>query len=1175
VARIWWFVLAAGAVAACTIPFLGNDLAKSLIFNGVTIVAAGIAFVGIARNRPRAQRAWVLLASGLAVAGVGDLVADLTVFATGGDPARDSPAALVDGVAYLLFLAGLILLATRGRPRQERYGLLLDACVVASAASLVAWEVIAERNLGESGDRFGSIEAAGYVVLSLMIVLPTISLFRARRRARESTLLILAAVGLLVTENILGLVLWVDDRTVGWFVLIPLAALCGGAAALHPSMGRVAGPSSEPNRRLQATMFAAYGFALVLPALLVMWAATTGQGSETVSTLDLAVYLPVIGLLLLLRIRLLMATTREANERFRQYFSLPLIGLAITAPDKHVIEVNDRLCEMLGRPREEWLELTWADVTHPDDLATDDALWDRVLAAELDEYSIEKRYLRPDGATVWANVSKRAVRRPDGTIDYFVSLIEDITDRHAAEQLLADHMALQDIVTGIAGRFVNVDAVGFDRAVDAAIEELARFVGVDRSFVYFTSTEKAVVTATREWCAEGLTPQAYRYVGMAADATPRMFAELRAGRNVVIDDRRLLGDDWAIEGGFLDSSDIASIVMVPMMDAGRFLGTIGFATVGSARSWRLDTVDLLGSVADVIAHAIARSEDAAALTLNEARYRTVVEAAPVAILTVDADDRVLSFNAAAEQTFALTAAQAGGRPAVDLVAPTDRQLTIGFVRRFLHSPDPTEVMSASFEISATRADGSVFPAELTVGREPLPGQEGYTCMARDISEQRALEEALTRQALTDPLTGLANRVLLLDRLSTSLRRAERRGHWPALLFIDLDRFKVINDSLGHEVGDRLLVTVATRLAAELRQEDTASRLGGDEFVALCDDIDDIAEATALAQRILDAICRPIDLGRAEAVVTASIGVVMGEPGADAEGMLRDADASMYRAKDAGRNRVELFSSHVRDAAVARLAIESGLRTALAEGELRLHYQPQWAVDGLTPTGAEALVRWQHPVRGLLYPGEFLPVAEETGLNVALDRWVLGTAARQAATWSRINPEFVVWVNLSARLLVDGDLPLVIERALAEANLPAANLGIEVTETSLVHDLDTAARSLERVRRAGVHVAIDDFGTGFSSLSWLERLPLDLLKIDRSFTDGLGESHDDTVIVTSVIAMAHSLGLGALAEGVETAAQYDLLRELGCDELQGYLCSRPVPAVEIDPMALGRTAVLPN
>ena len=551
--------------------------------------------------------------------------------------------------------------------------------------------------------------------------------------------------------------------------------------------------------------------------------------------------------------------------------------------------------------------------------------------------------------------------------------------------------------------------------------------------------------------------------------------------------------------------------------------------------------------------------------------RTVVEAAGDAVLTVDETGRVLAFNRAAEELTGWTADELIGEEALRLVHPADHPaLRAEVLAAMAEGRDAVDQMRAR----CVRRDGTVCPVEVSLARADLPGGRIFMVIARDLSERSRVEEELTRRALHDPLTGLPNRVLLHERLTRALARAERSGRWPTVLFIDLDHFKGVNDRVGHDGGDRLLVQVAHRLLSELRPSDTAARLGGDEFVVLGDGLDPELAHT-LASRLLEAIGRPIHVGGTEVSVTASIGVVEAARGTTADELLRDADRSMYRAKDSGRNRLQVFDDDLRQASAQRLQLATELRRALSGDELELWYQPQFAIGDLRMVGVEALVRWRHPELGLLEPATFLDVATESGIDVALDRWVLHRASTEAASWADGGPttEVVLWVNLSARSLTDGVLSETVLDTLAATGLAPRRLGVEVTEQALVRDLDVAASGLGRLRRAGVRVAIDDFGTGFSSLSWLERLPLDVLKVDRSFIGGLGAAEDDTTIVRSIIAMAHGLGLAALAEGVETPEQVALLRGLGCDHLQGFLLSPPITADDIRRSALHPRDVL--
>ncbi|WP_205699117.1 bifunctional diguanylate cyclase/phosphodiesterase [Conexibacter sp. SYSU D00693] len=426
-------------------------------------------------------------------------------------------------------------------------------------------------------------------------------------------------------------------------------------------------------------------------------------------------------------------------------------------------------------------------------------------------------------------------------------------------------------------------------------------------------------------------------------------------------------------------------------------------------------------------------------------------------------------------------------------------------------------------------------------------------------ERKRSELQLAHQALHDGLTGLPNRALLLDRLAQAVARTGRRDGSVAVLFCDLDRFKVVNDSLGHSAGDDLLVQVAHRLRSALRLGDTAARFGGDEFVVLCEDLDGPEQAQALATRITSALRAPFRLDGAEVPVRVSVGIALCDgPTVRPETLLRDADAAMYRAKERGGGRLELFDRAMHDRAVRRLEVETSLHRAIERDELELHFQPQVALPRGGVCGAEALVRWRHPERGLVPPSEFIPAAEETGLVYDLGAWVFERACRQWVAWG--GPELEVAVNLSAHQCQRTDLPELFAHTLRRTGADPRRICLEVTETAVMGDQDTAGTVLGELKALGLGLAIDDFGTGWSSLSALQRFPFDLVKIDRSFVAALGpQGGEDGSIVTAIVSLSHALGMQVVAEGVETDGQRRRLADLGCDVGQGYLFARPAPA----------------
>ncbi len=450
----------------------------------------------------------------------------------------------------------------------------------------------------------------------------------------------------------------------------------------------------------------------------------------------------------------------------------------------------------------------------------------------------------------------------------------------------------------------------------------------------------------------------------------------------------------------------------------------------------------------------------------------------------------------------------------------------------------------------------------------------------DVTKRTAIEEKLKHQAFHDSLTGLPNRALFMDRLGHALARSNRRespSHSrTAILFLDLDRFKVVNDSLGHDVGDQLLKTVAARLEASLRPGDTAARLGGDEFTVLLEDVADVGDAIHVAERIALELQAPLSLNGQEVFATTSIGITISGEGQSApDDLLRDADVAMYRAKSKGRAQYEVFDPEMNARALERLHLETDLWQAVERGELRVFYQPKVRLDTQEIVGLEALVRWEHPRHGLVSPADFIPLAEETGVILPIGHWVLREACRQARVWQDVRPDaepLQMAVNLSARQLGQSDLTQCIADVLKETGLAPRHLKLEITESVVMGDAETSIRTLRELKNLGVQLAIDDFGTGYSSLSYLRRFPVDTLKIDRSFINNLGSDIEDTEIVRAIISLAQALKLEVTAEGIETAAQALELAELHCDWGQGYHFARPMPADAISVLLASKQVI---
>ncbi len=560
-----------------------------------------------------------------------------------------------------------------------------------------------------------------------------------------------------------------------------------------------------------------------------------------------------------------------------------------------------------------------------------------------------------------------------------------------------------------------------------------------------------------------------------------------------------------------------------------------------------------------------RRKAATALAEAQELFRIAFEEAPIGMCITDVEGVVMRANHSLGRILGYTPEALVGVRMADLTHPDDVAMSQAELARLKE----TGVEGYRIEKRYIHRDGRTVWTSLSVSLvRDADGNPLYTVgQTEDITERKAIADRLAHAAIHDPLTGLPNRVLFMDRLQHALTRAERRGTRVGVVFLDLDRFKLVNDSLGHTAGDRLLVAVADRLRGALRPSDTVARFGGDEFVVLCDDVLGEDATVEIASRMAHAVARPVLLPEGEVFVTASIGVaVSGRPGDSADNLLRDADTAMYRAKDQGRARTEVFDERTHDRAVHHLRTGNDLHRALQRGEFEVHYQPVVDLETGRVSGFEALVRWQHPTRGLVHPGDFISLAEETGLIVPLGAWVLEEACRQVVEWQHHRPAgarpLTISVNLSPRQLAEPTLHDEVTRILAETGIDPDAVWLEITESTLMHDAESAVSTLRALRLLGVHLSVDDFGTGYSSLSYLKRFPVEALKVDRSFVDGLGHEPGDSAIVTAVVTMAHALGLRAVAEGLETPVQLGELRTLGCDMAQGFLFGVPRSAADL-------------
>jgi diguanylate cyclase (GGDEF)-like protein/PAS domain S-box-containing protein len=545
---------------------------------------------------------------------------------------------------------------------------------------------------------------------------------------------------------------------------------------------------------------------------------------------------------------------------------------------------------------------------------------------------------------------------------------------------------------------------------------------------------------------------------------------------------------------------------------------------------------------------------------SEARFRSAFQDAIIGMsVTSPGDGRVLRVNTALSEMLGFTEAELTERRWADYTHPDDldkgkdqilaalagERDTFSCDKRYIHADGHTVWGSVSGRL-VREADGT-----------PLH----FVVQIQDVTAHTEATAALAHQALHDPLTGLPNRTLFVDRLDQALARARRSGGRLAVVFVDIDRFKVVNDSLGHGSGDGLLKQIAQRLAQAVRAADSVARFSGDEFVILLDGVESEHVALQLTDRLRTDLAAPFSLDEVDDfVASASLGIAISDGlTATAETLVRDADAAMHRAKSAGGARCELFDTDMREAAIESLRTERDLRLGLTRDELRLHYQPIWSLESGRIEAVEALVRWERPGHGLLAPGAFIAIAEESDLILGLGEWVLHEACRQAAIWRAQfgdDAPLPVHVNVSVRQLAVPELVSVVANALADSGLAAADLALEITESGLIETGDRPAMAIQALKDLGVRIVLDDFGTGYSSLSYLKRFPIDELKIDREFVSRLGIVGEDAAIVQAVVALAHALGICVVGEGVETDEQVVALHGLGCERAQGYWLARP-------------------
>ena len=815
---------------------------------------------------------------------------------------------------------------------------------------------------------------------------------------------------------------------------------------------------------------------------------------------------------------------------------------------------NDAWLKARGRTAEEVAGKTVHELFSPD-LAQSLAAEDQAIVdSGTPLLDVEQRVVvRARDGTLgeerWSSKTKVPMRDADGNISGIIGISRDITER----TLSARRREMEHAVTRVLAESDTVDEA-MPRLLRTICQAMnwaygARWVcakeGVHRA-EFWADFEPEFDPADRDmWLRQGNLGSMVLLHRAWQHKEPTWIAEIEQHPTFR---RQASARKFGLHSAFA----------FPIIFGGDVIGLMEFF---SRESRRPDAILLQGAQAmgSQIGQFIQRKEAEQLLRRSEERYRDVFEASPLPMWVWDDKElKFLAVNAAAVSHYGYTREEFLRMNVRDIWAPGEQQSSYEESLR-----GRLRMQTLNLQRRHRIRDGRIIDVEVTARQFMQDGHPVWLTLINDVSERKLAEERLLHLAHYDVLTNLPNRVLFYDRLKQSLAQAKRNQWVTGVMFIDLDRFKNVNDTLGHAMGDRLLQQVSERLVGSVRTGDTVGRLGGDEFAVVLLNLSSAQDANLVAHKIMASFKEPFRLGGVELYATASIGITLyPDDSTDQETLIKNADAAMYRAKEVGRNSCRFYTPEMNARALELLSLENSLRRALERDEFVLYYQPKASVADGRIVGVEALLRWQHPDRGLVSPGEFMPVLEETGLIVPVGEWVLKAVCEQIGKWTRAGiPPVPVAVNLSPRQFASRELGETIKRILDEQQVDPRLVEVEITESSLMINLEETERILKFVGDLGVGLSIDDFGTGYSSLAYLKRFPLDSLKVDRSFVKDLTTDADDATITRALISMAHNLGLKVVAEGVETQEQLAFLVEHGCDEIQGFCFSRPLIAEE--------------
>jgi diguanylate cyclase (GGDEF)-like protein/PAS domain S-box-containing protein len=779
----------------------------------------------------------------------------------------------------------------------------------------------------------------------------------------------------------------------------------------------------------------------------------------------------------------------------------------------------------------------------------------RTAAREHRPAGFDYRMTAADGRTLWLREFVN-LTGGDGHPERLVGVLVDVTAAKATEHALEYVSGLQRTLVEVAGQLTAAGPEAIDAAINEALRRVGEYCGVDRSYVLGLAPDAASITATHEWCARGVGSLG---TGHRSDQqAPEMLRCMANAELVLVARTAELGPAWARERAILQGQGVQSLILVPQVTGGQVAGYVGFDAVGAERAWQADEIRLLYGLAEVMGAARQRERAERDTRRVAARLTNTLESMTDAFFTYDHQWRFSYVNAEAERLTQRSRDELLGKVVweeyPDLIGSQVEQ-------EFRRARREHRAITFEFYYSRPR---------LWLEINAYPTEEGLAVHFRDVTERKRAREEIEFHALYDSLTHLPNRRLLMDRLQHALAGAARMVQRRAVLFLDLDDFKALNDTLGHDVGDRLLQAAAQRLAGCLRDGDTVARFGGDEFAVIASDLGTgeqaaVGRAIALGEKIRAALSRPFTLNEHERHTSPSIGItLLGRSGEQADAVMKRADQAMYQAKEAGRGTVQVFDAARRDALHSRIALQSALRSGLARDEIEAFYQPQVDLAG-DDIGAEALARWHHPERGVVMPDELIPVAADSGLLPGLGEIILASACERLAAWSHdpARAHLTLAVNVTTDQFHHADFVGNALAVLERTGAPGERLILELTQGLLLADIEATVQRMNRLRAAGVRFALDDFGSGHASLTWLKRLPLAQLKIDRDLFRDARMHEPDAAIVRAVIELAQTLGMHVLAEPVTTQTMRDWLAANGCTAYQGFLLGEPMPGAALE------------